>query len=245
MEIKRRKQIKSSILAFILIFLSVINLQAKYKEFQWNFETDISSDVKFTGSNIFFPDAAKELPLKSDPFSLTEKKDNFVSLSSVGFSSETKALRMDFDKFYLTENENQVDRTVFNLFHNPQFSSPESQKPVFEENILPNKKPFLYSSSLIYNMGLNIADYLSTREAIKHEGLVESNPLAALYVKSPAVFTAVKIGWTIGNYVLMRKLYKKNKKLAWVVGTISNLVLSYVVANNIRLINQVKNIENR
>ncbi len=218
---------KSSILAFVLIFFSVISLQAKYKEFQWNFETTSLSDGKFTGSNLFF------------------LKDDFVSLNFVGFSSEKKALHLDFDKFYLAENKNQADKTMFNLVHNPQLSTPELQKPVFVENILPNKKSFLYSSSLIYNMGLNIADYLSTREAIKHEGLVESNPLVALYVKSPAVFTAVKIGWTIGNYVLMRKLYKKNKKLAWIVGTISNLVLSYVVVNNIRLINQVRKIENR
>lgn len=95
---------------------------------------------------------------------------------------------MDFNKFFLAKNENQTDRTDFNLVHNPQFLKPELQKPVF---------------------------------------------------------AAVKIGWTVGNYILMKKLYKKNKKLAWIVGTISNVVLSYVVANNIRLINQVKKIENR
>lgn len=245
MEIKRRKQIKGSILAFILIFLSVFNLQAKYKEFQWNFETASLGDGKFTGSNIFFPEVAKELPFKSESFSLTEKKDNFVSFNSADLFSENRAFNMDFDKFYLAENNQQSDNTVFNLVYNPQFSKPELQKQVFGENIIPNKKSFLYSSSLIYNMGLNIADYLSTREAIKHEGLVESNPLAALYVKSPVVFAAVKIGWTVGNYLLMRKLYKKNKKLAWIVGTISNLALSYVVANNIRLINHVKKLENR
>ncbi len=238
-------RIKSSILAFILLFLSVINLQANYKEFQWNFEAARLSDGKFTGSNIFFPDVKKELPLNSETFYLKEKKSDFVSFNPVSFSSAKKALNMDFDKFYLAENKTQADNSFFKLVRNPQFSKPELQKPVFGDNIIPNKKSFLYSSSLIYNMGLNIADYLSTREAIKHEGLVESNPLAALYVKSPVVFTAVKIGWTVGNYLLMRKLYKKNKKLAWIVGTISNLALSYVVANNIRLINQVKKLENR
>lgn len=223
----------------------MINLQANYKEFQWNFETARLSDGKFTRLNIFFPDLKKELPLNSETFYLKEKKSDFVSFNSVSFSSAKKALNMDFNKFYLAKNKTQADNSVFGLVHNPQFSKPELQKPVFEGNILPNKKPFLYASSLIYNMGLNIADYLSTREAIKHEGLVESNPLAALYVKNPVVFTAVKIGWTVGNYVLMRKLYKKNKKLAWIVGTISNVVLSYVVANNIRLISQVKKLENR
>lgn len=238
-------QIKRSILALILISLSLINLQANDREFVWNFETASLSDGKFTGSNIFFLERIKELPLKLDMFTMKEKKSDFVSFNSVYFSSEKKALHLDFDKFYLAENKTQADNSVFSLISNTQFSKPELQESVFKENLTPSKKSFWFSSSLIYNVGLNIADYLSTTEAIKHEGLVESNPLAALYVKSPAVFTAVKLGWAVGNYLLMKKLYKKNKKLAWVVGTISNLVLSYVVVNNIRLINQVKKIENR
>ena len=238
-------QIKRSILALILISLSLINLQAKDREFVWNFETSISRKAEHTGLNIFFPDVTKELPLNSESCYLKNKKNDVVSFNSLDPFSETKVLNLDFNKFFLTKNENQTDRTDFNLVHNPQFLKPEAQESVFKENLTPSKKPFWFSSSLIYNVGLNIADYLSTTEAIKHEGLVESNPLAALYVKSPAVFTAVKIGWTVGNYILMKKLYKKNKKLAWIVGTISNVVLSYVVANNIRLISQVKKLELR
>ncbi|MFC2166748.1 DUF5658 family protein [Acidobacteriota bacterium] len=238
-------KIKRSILALVLISLFVVNLQAKNTEFQWNFETATSSKGEYTGSKIFFPDVEKEFTLNSDLYSLTAKKNKFVSFNSLDPFSENNELNLDFDKFCLAENENQADKTAFNLVNSPQFLKPNTQESVFEENLSPGKKPFLYSTSLIINMGLNIADYLSTKEAIKHDGLVEGNPLAALYVKRPVVFTAVKIGWTIGNYFLMKKLYKKNKKLAWVVGTISNLVLSYVVANNISLISQVKKLENR
>ena len=160
------------------------------------------------------------------------------------FSGE-KARPLDFYKFCLAENENHGKNSGFHLDLDTKISVSESQKLVLEEGRSLHNRPYLYTASLVITAGLNIADYFSTREAIKSEELVEGNPFTAMYVENPVIFTAVKIGWTLGHYALMRKLYKKNKKLAWIVSTLSNLVLSYVVANNITLIGRVKKLENR
>lgn len=104
------------------------------------------------------------------------------------------------------------------------------------------KKNFLYDSSIVALAVLNIADYVTTKEALKHERLVESNPLVRAYAKNEVLLTAVKIGWTVAHYHLMKSLYKKNTKLAWIVSAISNIALGYIVANNIRLIHKAKSL---
>jgi hypothetical protein len=86
----------------------------------------------------------------------------------------------------------------------------------------------LFDANLVLMIGLNIADYISTREALKYPGLTETNPLMKPFVKSPAAFAAIKLGTTA--------IFKKNKAVAWVMTTASNALLSYVVANNVRLI---------
>jgi len=55
------------------------------------------------------------------------------------------------------------------------------------------------------------------------------------FVKSPIAFAAAKIGITALSYVAMKSLYKKSKPMAWILTTASNLFLSYVVSNNMRL----------
>jgi len=96
----------------------------------------------------------------------------------------------------------------------------------------------LFDVSLYSLIALNIADYFSTREALRYPGLQEGNPLMKSIVKSPVAFAAVKIGISAVSYWSMKSLYKKNKALAWVVSTASNFAMSYVVSNNMRLINQ-------
>lgn len=98
----------------------------------------------------------------------------------------------------------------------------------------------LFDVSLYSLVALNIADYLSTREALKYPGLQEGNPLMKSIVKSPVAFAAVKIGISAVSYWSLKSLYKKNKALAWVVSTASNFAMSYVVSNNMRLINKVR-----
>jgi hypothetical protein len=98
----------------------------------------------------------------------------------------------------------------------------------------------LYDASLLSFVALNVADFLSTRECLKYPGLTEANPLLKPFVKDPYAFAAVKAGLGALSLWTMKSLYKKNKPLAWAMSIASNLALSYVVSNNLRLLNQAK-----
>jgi len=98
----------------------------------------------------------------------------------------------------------------------------------------------LFDVNLMALVALNIADYVSTREALKYPGLHEFNPLMAPFAKSPAAFAAVKIGTTALTYWCMKALFKKNRTVAWVLTTASNLVLSYALANNLQMIQRAR-----
>jgi len=106
--------------------------------------------------------------------------------------------------------------------------------PSFRPIVRPGKA--LFDANLILMVGLNVADYVSTRQALKYPGLSETNPLMKPFVKSPAVFAAVKFGTTALSYLSMKAIFKKNRTVAWIMTTASNVLLSCVVANNYRLI---------
>ncbi len=115
----------------------------------------------------------------------------------------------------------------------PQLSIPRTI-PVFRPAVKSGKA--LFDANLILMVGLNVADYFSTREALKYPGLTETNPLMKPFVKSPAAFAAIKFGTTALSYWSMKAIFKRNKTVAWIMTTASNALLSYVVANNMRLI---------
>jgi hypothetical protein len=115
----------------------------------------------------------------------------------------------------------------------PHLSIPRAI-PVFKPAVKSGKA--LFDANLVLMVGLNIADYFSTREALKYPGLTETNPLMKPFVKSPAAFAAVKLGTTVLSYWSMKAIFKRNKTVAWIMTTASNALLSYVVANNMRLI---------
>jgi len=115
----------------------------------------------------------------------------------------------------------------------PQMVIPP-RMPSFRPTVRSGKA--FFDANLVLMVGLNVADYISTREALKYPGLSETNPLMKPFVKSPAAFAAVKFGTTALSYLSMRAIFKKNKTVAWVMTTASNVLLSYVVANNVRLI---------
>lgn len=115
----------------------------------------------------------------------------------------------------------------------PQPAAP-LRLPVMRPVTKPGKA--LFDANLALMIGLNLADYISTREAFKYPGLEETNPLMKPFVKSPAAFAALKIGTTALSYWSMKAIFKKNKTVAWVMTTASNVLLSYVVANNLRQI---------
>jgi len=94
----------------------------------------------------------------------------------------------------------------------------------------------LYDASLLVMVGLNVADYLSTSQAMKYPGLAEGNPIMKPFVKNPYLFAAAKIGMTTLTYFGFKGVYKRNKPLGWILATATNFALSYVVSNNYRLI---------
>lgn len=98
----------------------------------------------------------------------------------------------------------------------------------------------LFTASLVTLTALNLADYLSTRQALKNTGLVEGNPLMKPFVKNAFVFAAVKAGTTALSVWGMKSLFKRDKTTAWVMTTLSNFLLSYVVSNNMRLISRTR-----
>jgi len=98
----------------------------------------------------------------------------------------------------------------------------------------------LFTVSLVSLVALNVADYFSTMEALKHPGLSEGNPLMKTFVKSPLAFAAIKVGISTLSFLSMKSLYRKNRPLAWVLSTAANFAMSYVVSNNLRLIDKIK-----
>ncbi len=115
----------------------------------------------------------------------------------------------------------------------PQIAFPP-RVPAFGPTSRPGKA--LFDANLVLMVGLNVADYFSTRQALKYPGLTETNPLMKPFVKSAAAFAAVKLGTTALSYLSMKAIFKRNKTVAWVMTTASNVLLSYIVANNFRLI---------
>jgi hypothetical protein len=115
----------------------------------------------------------------------------------------------------------------------PRLSIPRTI-PVFRPAVKSGKA--LFDANLVLLVGLNVADYFSTREALKYPGLTETNPLMKPFVKSPAAFAAIKLGTTALSYLSMKAIFKRNKTVAWIMTTASNVLLSYVVSNNMRLI---------
>ncbi len=123
----------------------------------------------------------------------------------------------------------------------PETNYPETYRFVQDYRKKHRFESSLFEASLIANLALNAADYFSTREALKYDGLKEGNPLMKPFVKNDLTFAAVKIGMTMTNYFVMKKLFKRNKTLAWITSIVSNIALSYVVSNNMSHIYEARN----
>lgn len=101
----------------------------------------------------------------------------------------------------------------------------------------------LFTTSLVTLVALNAGDFYTTNKALKYKGLKEANPLLSPLTKNTLAFATVKFGITAINYHLLKKLHKKNKKLAWVVSIASNFVMGYIIINNTRLMNNAQRIK--
>ncbi|MFC2169091.1 DUF5658 family protein [Acidobacteriota bacterium] len=130
----------------------------------------------------------------------------------------------------------------------PRFSSFMNQARFEPDSALGFKKraPFkqleyyLYKSSLISLAALCAVDCFSTLEALKYDGLREANPIMRPLTKNKALFISAKLGLIAFNHLYLEKLHKKKKTLAWAISIIANGAMSYVVAHNFRMIQNVK-----
>jgi len=94
----------------------------------------------------------------------------------------------------------------------------------------------LFSFSLTTRVCFHVGDfYITNRTLKKYDSVVELNPLLRPIVRNEWLFITVKFGLVaIGHYCL-KGLYKKNKKLAWIVSVVSNIIVGYAVIRNLRL----------
>jgi hypothetical protein len=103
----------------------------------------------------------------------------------------------------------------------------------------PSLERTLFTSSLATLAALSITDIITTVKALKLDGLREGNPVMQPIVKNVYLFTAVKLSVAVLDSILLKKLHGKNKKWGWIASVAANLVMSYVVANNIRKIQEI------
>ncbi len=175
-------------------------------------------------------------------------------LISPYLTAQNRETEFALAKEYKTKNESVIDSFTFTLKNKAPTTKKNSfnlsletlqikqnvqkyyQKQVKLENI---EKSF-FTASLVSLLALNVADYISTRKALKYEGVSEVNSFLKPFVNNDLAFLAVKMGLTAGNHYLMQKLHKSNKTLAWIVSIASNFILSYVVVNNFKIIQNMK-----
>jgi hypothetical protein len=128
----------------------------------------------------------------------------------------------------------------------PSDSTPPNPLPNFTPpalKITPKKINLgdtLFNASLFSLAALNFGDYISTRQALKYPGLQEGNPIMKPFVKNDILFTGVKLGITLADYFLIKRIYKKNKVMGWVISVAANIAMGYIVSNNVRMIQSVK-----
>lgn len=89
-----------------------------------------------------------------------------------------------------------------------------------------------FTAAVASTVILHAADYYSTVNAMKYSTLEEGNIFMKKIVNNKLLFGAIKLGVAGLQVTLLKGLYKKNKTLAWVVGSVMNVALSAVVANN-------------
>jgi hypothetical protein len=138
------------------------------------------------------------------------------------------------DSFHLTRVGDQTLRNSSSDFG--------PQRPSLESIGKSKSSDSIFTTTLLMNAALNTADYVLTRESLRYAGVAEGNPMMKNIAKDPYVFAAVKVGVSALNFYLMKNLYKKNRTLAWVLTTVTNFAMTYVVGHNIRVLSDAKNI---
>jgi len=183
------------------------------------------------------------LPLKGEE---RETKDGSASIKTGNdiISTEFTLLQPKYSTNFELSRPVSKESKSYEFRYNFSIKKPDTALDVYNRLNKRIKSERLQSSffktTLITSAILGAADFVTTVKALKYGSLQEANPLAKPIVKNPYVFALAKLGITALNYQLMKVLYKKDKKLAWVMSVVSNLALSYVVINNIRMIKKAQ-----
>lgn len=176
--------------------------------------------------------------------SLTGAENPLENTTSQGLTVETQVTPLmtsliDSNLLHLIQEEN-LPKNKFNLAYQNTSLNPDLYRSTKKPIRLNSLENILYTSSLISFVALNVADYYSTVRGLKYEGVEEANLLMKPFTKNRVLFAAVKLGLTACNVHFMRKLHKKNKGLAWTFSLLANFAVSYVVVNNMKIIDQAK-----
>jgi len=100
----------------------------------------------------------------------------------------------------------------------------------------PGALPAMYAASV----ALQGYDAYSTLTALKAGG-VEANPMMKTITKSPAAFIALKAGTAALSIMAAENMWKSGHKAAAIgVMVASNVAMSFVAANNARVLSQMK-----
>lgn len=163
----------------------------------------------------------------------------------ISFQTEVTPLMTSFINSDLLQfiQEEKFPKKEVNIAYQNTRLNPDFFRPTEKLKGIKLIESTLYTSTLVSLVALNVADYYSTLTALKYEGVGEANPLMKPFTKNKWLFAAVKFGLTAYNIHFMRKLHKKNKGLAWAVSLFANLAMSYVVVNNMKIIDQARPID--
>ncbi len=99
----------------------------------------------------------------------------------------------------------------------------------------------LFATTLISFAGLNVADYLLTREALKYPETSETNPLLRPIVNNAAAFALFKAGFIALNTFGLAGLHRSDKPMAWVLSLATNVLVGLAVSHNLSQLEKIRN----
>jgi len=179
------------------------------------------------------------IPLLS-PLMAAQVRENVYDIAPTFFIARQYSPFSDVDLQPIAVNESSSwARTGQNL--RPRVIDPEPVQIYFTNaKITDNSfEKNIFNASMFSFVALNVADYFTTKAALRYTGVSEGNPLLKNIVRDPTKFAVFKLGITAFSYWNMKSLHnKKNKTLAWVFSVASNALMYYVVSGNVDVINK-------
>ena len=175
----------------------------------------IASEKTNYNDDVFSVEILSETVISSSGFTLPAPSAAIASMEVRLEETEITSSARSLNLFPLKLSLQSYSITPHNISFNPKTNRQTGFMAVMASTVL-----------------LHAADYYTTVNALKYSMLEEGNPIMKKIVSNEILFGAIKLGVAGLQVTLLKGLYKKNKTLAWVVGTAMNVGLSCVVANN-------------